>query len=89
MREIVTTMTQRGQVTVPAEVRRLLGLKPYDKVGFTIVEGEVKVAPAKHTLASVYGSLKMKKATNDDYKTEIRKAKEEKVRRDMRKHQRQ
>ena len=39
MREITTTLTQRSQVTVPAEVRRLLGLKPRDKVTFTIAEG--------------------------------------------------
>ena len=30
MKEITTTLTQRSQVTVPAEVRRLLGLKPRD-----------------------------------------------------------
>ena len=35
MKELLTTVTKRGQVTVPAEVRRLLGIKPYDKVAFT------------------------------------------------------
>src|SRR3990172_12821009 len=57
MKEIVTTMTQRGQVTVPAEVRRMLGLHPRDKVAFTIDEGEVKLLPARFTLASVYRSV--------------------------------
>ncbi len=57
MKEIVTTMTQRGQVTVPAEVRRMLGLQPRDKVAFTIDEGEVRLLPAKFTLESAYGSV--------------------------------
>lgn len=34
MKELVTTLTQRGQVTVPAEVRGLLGVKPRDRQAF-------------------------------------------------------
>ncbi|HEY8492156.1 MAG TPA: type II toxin-antitoxin system PrlF family antitoxin, partial [Dehalococcoidia bacterium] len=51
------TMTKRGQVTVPAEVRRLLGLKPRDQVEFTIQDGRVEIRPAKYTLESVYQSV--------------------------------
>jgi AbrB family looped-hinge helix DNA binding protein len=57
MKEIVTTMTQRGQVTVPAEVRRMLGLKPREKVAFAIDDGEVRLRPARYTLDTVYGSV--------------------------------
>ena len=39
MREITATTTKRNQVTIPAEVRHLLGLKPRDKVTFTIENG--------------------------------------------------
>ena len=58
MKEITTTLTQRSQVTVPAEVRRLLGLKPRDKVTFTIAEGEVRLTPVAYSLESAYGSVK-------------------------------
>ena len=40
MKEITTTITQRSQVTVPAEVRRVLGVKPRDKITFTIADGD-------------------------------------------------
>ncbi len=50
MKEIVTTVTQRGQVTLPAEVRRLLGIKPREKVAFRIDGNEVRLAPASFTL---------------------------------------
>ncbi|MCE2465878.1 MAG: type II toxin-antitoxin system PrlF family antitoxin [Dehalococcoidia bacterium] len=58
MKEITTTITQRGQVTIPAEVRRVLGVKPRDKVAFTIFDGEVRLAPALFSLESAYGSVK-------------------------------
>ncbi len=57
MKEILSAVTQRGQVTVPAEVRRLLGLRTGDKVAFQIEDGEVRLAPAKFTLESAYGSV--------------------------------
>ena len=58
MKEIVTTITQRGQVTVPAEVRRMLGLKLRGKVAFAIEEGEVKLVPARFTLETAYRSVR-------------------------------
>jgi antitoxin PrlF len=57
MKEILATITQRGQVTVPAEVRRLLGVKPRGKVAFAIEGNLVRLLPAKFTLESAYGSV--------------------------------
>ena len=57
MKEIVTTVTQRSQVTIPAEVCRVLNIKPRDKVAFTIEEDRVSLAPAPFTLESAYGSV--------------------------------
>lgn len=56
-RAIITTLTQRSQVTIPAEVRRVLGLKPRDKVAFTIREDGVSPTPAPFTLEPAYGSV--------------------------------
>ena len=80
MKEIVTTMTQRGQVTVPAEVRRMLGLQPRDKVAFAIDEGEVKLVPARFTLESAYRSVPPLAHTVSDEEM-VRIAKEERAQR--------
>jgi antitoxin PrlF len=84
MRAIVTTMTQRGQVTVPAEVRRLLGLKPRDKVAFEIADDKVRIMPARFTLASTFGSVKPATRT-EDFKAISRAAREEKAADEVRK----
>ena len=40
MRDLETSVTQKGQVTIPAEMRRRLGLRARDKVIFEL-EGNV------------------------------------------------
>jgi antitoxin PrlF len=58
MKEILATITQRGQITVPAEVRRLLGTKTGDKLAFQIDGSEVRLTPVAMTLERGYGSVK-------------------------------
>jgi AbrB family looped-hinge helix DNA binding protein len=60
----VTTMaahlgvvTRKGQVTLPADIRRALKLQEGDTVAFRIEDGEVRVRPAKFTLADGYQSI--------------------------------
>jgi AbrB family looped-hinge helix DNA binding protein len=78
MKELVCTITQRGQVTIPAEVRQLLGLKAKDKVAFEIDNNQVRLVPAKFTLESAYGSVKPLRRP-EDFKEILRAAKEEHV----------
>jgi antitoxin PrlF len=56
-REYVTTITQRGQVTIPAEVRRLLGANPRDKIAFRVEGDCVRLVPVTLTLEQVFGSV--------------------------------
>ena len=65
MERIVISVTQRGQVTLPAEVRRLLGVKTGDKVGFCIEDGQVRVMPLEFTLETAFGSVKPHTNTED------------------------
>lgn len=65
MKVITTTITQRGQVTIPAEVRRLLGVKPRDKVTFTIEDGEVRLERVILTLEEAFGSLSRSQEPQD------------------------
>ncbi len=78
MTEITTTITRRGQVTVPAQVRRMLGVKAKDKVTFTIEGKKVHLAPAAFTLESAYGSVKASKSP-EDFKAIIHAAKDAKA----------
>lgn len=58
MKEILATVTGRGQVTLPSEVRRHLGAETGDKLAFVIDDqGDVHIAvPHYPTVASVRGA---------------------------------
>lgn len=79
MKEIVASVTKRGQVTVPAEVRRLLGLKSRDKVVFAIDDDQVRLVPATFTLESAFGSVTPRNRP-EDFKALSRAAREERAR---------
>ncbi len=53
----VTTLTRKGQVTLPKEVRQELGLKPFDKVEVTVEGGEARLRKVKASLDDIAGSL--------------------------------
>lgn len=58
MREYVSTVSSKGQVTIPVSVRRRLGVQPADAVAFVVTdEGTVEVRAARFTLESVLGSI--------------------------------
>ena len=78
MKEIVTTITQRGQVTIPVEVQRLLGVKPRDKISFAIDGNQVRLLRARYTLESVAGSVKPATRT-EDFERVSQEAKEDHV----------
>lgn len=61
MKQYDTTVTQRGQVTLPAEVRRILGVAPRDKVTFQVESDDVRILSPRHTLESVYNSVRPRK----------------------------
>ncbi|MBI4235820.1 MAG: AbrB/MazE/SpoVT family DNA-binding domain-containing protein [Chloroflexi bacterium] len=84
MKEIATTITQRGQVTVPAEVRRVLGVKPRDRVAFRVEGDLVTLAAASFTLESAYGSVQPSQRP-EDFDELSRAAKEAKVEKTVRK----
>ena len=58
MKEIVSTVTSKGQVTIPAEVREYLGIKTNDKIAFVIdQEGIVRLrVPRYPNIASLRGA---------------------------------
>lgn len=55
-------VTSKGQITIPAEIRRQMNLGPQDKVVFTLLPNGTTVMRAKNrSIASLAGSVKSKK----------------------------
>jgi AbrB family looped-hinge helix DNA binding protein len=78
MKEMFSSVSPKGQVTIPAEVRQLLGVKPKDKVAFRVDNGQVQLVPARHTLESVSGSIEPATSTVEILRS-IEEAKEERA----------
>lgn len=56
MREFVSTITGRGQITIPREIRDQLGVSNSDKVAFILDEsGKVELRPVRYTLGALRG----------------------------------
>ena len=54
---IIRRVTQKGQVTLPAQIRRLLGIESGDRVVFSVRDGQVIVSAVAETLRSAFGAL--------------------------------
>lgn len=65
MATLTTTMTEKGQVTIPVQVRKALGLKPRDRVVFEIRDSEVTIKPASSDLLAGFGAVKPKTKPED------------------------
>lgn len=57
MKRFDRSITQRGQVTLPAEVRRVVGVKPREKVTFEVEGNQTRVVPSRFTVETAYGSV--------------------------------
>ncbi len=50
-----STVTSKGQITLPRDVRRALALDAGDKVDFVAVEGGYKLVPLRRDVRAVKG----------------------------------
>jgi AbrB family looped-hinge helix DNA binding protein len=57
MKEYISSVSPKGQVTLPIEIRKQLGIKPKDKVALSIDEGSIKVIPVSDRLAESYQAV--------------------------------
>lgn len=82
MIERIATISSKNQITIPAEVRRRLGVGPSDKIAFVLTQsGDTVVRPARYTLENVIGSIKALPGESIDLDDEIEKATEEEIQR--------
>lgn len=90
MSRYVSRISSKGQVTIPADIRRKLGVSPSDQITFVLTEDEkVEIRPVRYTLESVLGSIEALPNESLDLKREIQEATEEAVARKMRRLNRQ
>lgn len=69
------TITSKGQITIPKDIRTLLDLQSGDKINFVVEEsGEVRFLPATQDVSTLKGIIvKPKKAvTIEDMKASIK-----------------
>jgi AbrB family looped-hinge helix DNA binding protein len=55
-----STVTTKGQATIPLQVRKLLNIKPSDKVFFRISKGKVLLEAKKKDPMSLFGKYRHK-----------------------------
>lgn len=54
----VATVTSKGQVTIPAQVRKELGIEEGDRLAFEVADGEARVRVMKRVrLSQLLGAL--------------------------------
>jgi AbrB family looped-hinge helix DNA binding protein len=85
MKERVSTISSKGQVTIPVDIRRQLGVGVADKIAFVVTdEGRVELRPVRFTLESVLGSIAALPGESADLDREIAEATEDEAAERMR-----
>lgn len=56
-----TTITQKGQATIPAPIRKKLGIKPNEKISFELRDNKEAVVKPVKSFLSLRGSFSSKK----------------------------
>lgn len=57
MKRMLSSVSPKGQVTLPAEIRRALGIKPKDRVAFRLENGKVELRPAPPAVQESYQAV--------------------------------
>lgn len=74
MKTIDVTITSQGQITIPAEIRRTLGLSKPGKAQFIVGDATVELRAPAMTLEEFLGTVPGRPGTSDDFDEEIEAA---------------
>lgn len=61
-----STVTVKGQVTIPVELRRRLGLSPGDRVGFVLENGALRLVKREDRVEARFGLIQADQAVSDE-----------------------
>lgn len=75
---MTTTITSKGQVTIPAKLRRMFGIKPKDTIAFRVKDGEIVVSRVDATVESAFGAVRPLRRP-ENVEQIIREAKEDRA----------
>lgn len=79
MHEMSSTVTSKGQVTIPKAVRERIGVGPHDKVSWVIEGNVVKVSRHESVVRRTAGMMKSPNGTSYATAEEMRAAAEEAI----------
>jgi AbrB family looped-hinge helix DNA binding protein len=68
MKELLSVVTRKGQITLPAEIRKSLGIKEGDKVALSLAEldeGKVILRPVRSAAEMTFGAVAPRKRPED------------------------
>lgn len=58
MQPYTSTITAKGQVTIPVEIRKMLGIAPHNKITFLTEQKHIRIIPSTSIVAKTAGMLK-------------------------------
>ncbi len=58
MKEFLSVVTRKGQVTIPVEIRRALAINEGDKIAFEVEEGKIHITRHDSVVARTAGALR-------------------------------
>ncbi|MDQ7075139.1 MAG: AbrB/MazE/SpoVT family DNA-binding domain-containing protein [Gammaproteobacteria bacterium] len=59
-----SNLTSKGQVTLPASIRKQLNLKTGDRIVFTLQDNKIIAEPLCNDISSLFGIIKSDKAVS-------------------------
>jgi antitoxin PrlF len=84
MAAFTAKISRKNQITLPAEVRRHLGVGAFDRIAFVFTErGTVEVQKLRFDLESIIGSVPALPGASLDFEQEIEEATAEEAQRIM------
>jgi len=61
---LTSNLTQKGQVTLPAKIRKALNIKTGDKISFSLEDNRIIAIPVSDNISSIFGSIKSDKSVS-------------------------
>ena len=66
-----STLTSKGQVTIPADVRKRLGLHPGDRIAFLVEGDEVRLVRKENRVEAAFGICKPDRSLTTDQMEQV------------------
>lgn len=59
-----STVTTKGQVTIPSKLRKALDLSPGKRVAFRLEDGKITLEPIRDDITAAFGLLKARRGVS-------------------------